>query len=95
MNRYEAFCIVKPDLSEEDKKVVFSHMQEVITKYQGLVSKAEVWAERRKFTFPLKKYEEGTYYLLEFSAPPLSITDIRRAYNLNENILRTLFTVLS
>ncbi len=92
MNKYEAMFIVKPDLSEEDKKTTFSQMHDVITKNKGTVSEGAVWAERRKLCFPIKKYQEGVYYLMTFDAPPESITEIKYLYRVNESILRVLIT---
>jgi ribosomal protein S6 len=51
-----------------------------------------VWAERRKFCFPIKKFTEGVYYLVSFSAPAQAIKEMRGIYKLNEGILRVLFT---
>jgi small subunit ribosomal protein S6 len=92
MNKYEAMFIVKPDLSEDDRKTAFVQMNEVITKNKGTVAEASVWAERRKLCFPIKKYQEGVYYLMTFDAPPDSITEIKYLYRVNENILRVLIT---
>ncbi|MDD2702867.1 MAG: 30S ribosomal protein S6 [Candidatus Omnitrophica bacterium] len=92
MNKYEAMFIVKPDLSEEDKKAALSQVNDVITKNKGTVAEAVVWAERRKLCFPIKKYQEGIYYLVNFEAPPESITEIRYLYRVNENLLRVMIT---
>jgi small subunit ribosomal protein S6 len=94
MNKYEALVIVKPDLSEEDRKSVFLQIDETITKHKGVISQSGLWAEKKRFFFPIKKYVEGVYYLSSFSSPPLAIKDIRHAYTLNENILRVLITKL-
>ena len=92
MNKYEAMFIIKPDLSEDNKKVLFNNIAEAITKHQGVVTNAAVWAERRKFYFPIKKHLEGAYYLVNFDLPPLSVKDIRNTYKLNEDILRVLIS---
>ena len=92
MNKYEAMFIFKPDLSEEDKKTAFSQVQDVITKNKGTVAEAVVWADRRKLCFPIKKYQEGVYYLMTFDTPPESITEIKYLYRVNENIVRVLIT---
>ena len=94
MNKYEAMFIIKPELSEEEKKTLFAQIAEAITKYGGEVTTAAVWSERRKFFFPIKKHLEGVYYLAAFNLPPLAVKDIRHAYNLNENILRVLISSL-
>lgn len=94
MNKYEAMFIIKPELSEEEKKTLFSQIAEAITKHGGEISAAAIWSERRKFFFPIKKLIEGIYYLVAFTLPPLAIKDIRNTYNLNENILRVLISSL-
>lgn len=92
MNKYEAMIIIKPDLSDEDKKVLFKQIDDAITKHSGQIAQAGVWAEKRKFYFPIKKFMEGVYYLVAFSAPAEAIKEVRGIFRLNENILRVLFT---
>jgi len=94
MNKYEAMFIVRPDLSEEDKKALFNFIGEAVTKHEGMISNSAVWAERRKLFFPIKKQLEGVYYLLNFTLPPKAVKDITHAYGLNENILRVLVSNL-
>jgi len=92
MNKYEAMVIVKPDLSDEAKKDLFKQIDEAVTKNKGEITQSGVWSERRKFYFPINKYQEGIYYLVVFKSPASAIKEIRQAYKLNENILRMLFT---
>lgn len=94
MKKYEAMFIIKPDLSEDEKKVLFNQISEAVAKNNGSVSGASVWSEKRKMFFPIKRYREGIYYLMNFTAVPTSIKDINRVYRLNENILRVLFSRL-
>ena len=92
MNKYEAMVIVRPDLSDEDKKNLFKQIDEAVVKHDGQISQSSVWSERRKLYFPIKKYQEGIYYLAAFTAPAQAIKEIRNIYKINENILRFLFT---
>lgn len=94
MNKYEVMLIVKADLSEDDKKALFSQISEVIVKHGGKVLEAAVWSERRKLTFKIKKSVEGIYYVVVFNVPAEGLTKIRYAYRLNESILRILITKL-
>jgi len=93
MNKYEAMFIVKPTLSEEEKKALFNQISEVVVKNNGSVIKANIWSEKRRLCFTIKKFQEGVYYLMNFSALPETIKIIRHAYKLNENILRVLIIV--
>ena len=92
MNKYEALFIVKPDLSEEDRKNLFRLIDDTVTKHHGSISQSGLWAEKKKLFFPIKKQIEGVYYLMNFSLPPLAVKEIRHTYTLNENILRVLIT---
>ena len=94
MKKYEAMFIVKPDLSQEERKTLFGSISEAVTKNNGNVSSGAVWLERRKLYFPIKRNQEGLYYLLDFTLPPQAVKEIRQAYKLNENILRVLVTSL-
>jgi len=94
MKKYETMFIVKPDLSEDEKKALFNQISEAVTKNGGSVSSGAVWSEKRKLFFPIRRCREGTYYLLNFTIEPKSITDINHAYKLNENILRVLISKL-
>jgi len=93
MKKYEAMFIIKPDLSEEERKNLFHQIGDAVTKNSGEISNANIWSEKKKLFFPLKKYREGVYYLMDFTLDPLAVAKIRHAYNLNENILRVLITV--
>ena len=92
MNKYEAMFVIKPDLSEEEKKALFNQISDLVIKHNGKVISANIWSEKRKLNFPLKKYREAIYYLMSFNAMPLAIKDLNQAYKLNENILRVLIS---
>ena len=90
MYKYEAMFIIKPDLVEADRKVVFEQVKEAVTKSGGKVISAEIWAEKRQFTFTIKKCREGLYYLMQFEAPGDAFAKLKAAYRLNEQVLRVL-----
>ncbi|MFA6350348.1 MAG: 30S ribosomal protein S6 [Candidatus Omnitrophota bacterium] len=94
MNKYEAMFIIKPDLGEEDRKALFNQISEVIVKNEGQVTNASIWAERKRLFFPLKRYKEGTYYLVNFTSPGLALTKISNIFKMNESILRNLIVAL-
>jgi len=92
MNKYEAMFIIKPDLSEEEKKALFNQINDSVTKNNGDIAQASIWSEKKKLTFPIKKCQDGLYYLMDFSIAPQAIKEMTHAYKLNENILRVLIT---
>jgi small subunit ribosomal protein S6 len=93
-NKYEAMFIIRPDLSEEEKKALFTQISDAVTKNNGEVSEANIWTEKKKLNFPLKRYREGTYYLMGFTLASEAVSKVSHAYGLNENILRVLITRL-
>lgn len=90
MNSYEAMFIVNPNLNEEQKKDAFNQLNDAILKNQGEVINSAVWSEKRKLCYPIKKFQEGIYYLVNFKVDPSAITKIKQVYKLNENIVRML-----
>ena len=92
MNKYEAMFIIKPDLAQEHKESLFLQLSDAVVKNEGTVQAASVWAERRKLIFPINKFHEGLYYLLNFSVDTSKVKEIRHTYKLNESILRVLMT---
>lgn len=92
MNKYEAMFIVKPDLAEEEKKSLFNQIGEAVLKQNGEVASSNIWSEKRRLYFSIKRYRDGIYYLMHFNADPKVIKDLRQTFRLNENILRVLIT---
>lgn len=93
MRNYEAMFIIKPDMSENEKKDLFAKVREIIEKNNCKILSADIWSEKRKLYFRLKKFREGLYYLVVFDAEPQIIPIIRNDFKLNEDILRVLITV--
>jgi small subunit ribosomal protein S6 len=90
MNQYEGMFLVKGSLDEKNTNSIFDQIREIITKDGGKIISSRVWAEKQKLSFPIKKIQEATYYLVNFNLDPGLIEKIRQAYRLNANILRVL-----
>ena len=92
MNNYEGLFIIKPDLKEEDIKNVLKAITDSVTKNGGSINKEEPWG-KRMLAYPIKKYKEGYYYKVDFTAPSEAITKLENAYKLSsETIIRTMIT---
>lgn len=91
MENYEGILIVKPDIKEEDVKNVFKSINDNVVKNGGTIKKEEIWG-KRQLAYPVKKFKEGYYYKLDFSAPTSAITKLEEAFRLNDDILRTMIT---
>ena len=90
MAKYEALFMVRPDMAENDTKALVQHITDAVTKNGGEVASAAQWAERRKLYFPVKKFREAVYYLVEFTMDSTAVHKIQAQYRLNEDILRSM-----
>ena len=91
MENYESLFIIKPDIKEEDVKGVIKVITEALVKNGGTIKKEENWG-KKQLAYPVKKFKEGFYYKLEFTAPTNLIAKLEEAYRLNADILRTMTT---
>ncbi len=91
MGNYEGLFIIKPDIKEEDVKGVYKVISDSVTKNGGSITKEDIWG-KRQLAYPVKKFKEGFYYKLDFTAPTNVIVKLEEAYRLNSDILRTMMT---
>ena len=90
MKKYEAMFIIKPELTEEERKALFAQIAEYVAKNGGKITTADIWSERRKMTFKIGKSDEGVYYLARFELPYDALPKLKYAFKLNENIMRVM-----
>ena len=88
LKKYELVVIVDARLTAETKEAVRKEVVDEINKRGGKVINSQVWLEKHKFTFLIKKCSEGTYYVINFEGEGDIIEKIRPALKLNEKILR-------
>lgn len=92
MNKYELVVIIDAQKSQPEKDEITKQLTDAIIKAEGKVSGAQVWFDRQKFVFNIKKKTEGTYYLVNFESAAVSLPKIKEFLRLNENVLRYLLT---
>jgi len=89
MNSYEATFIFKPDIKKDDLEKMVAQVHELIQKHKGAVGEIKDWGKKR-MAYSIRKYKEGFYYFIDFHIGPEAIVKMRRAFSLNEAILRVL-----
>jgi len=89
--KYELVVIVDAKGPQESKESVRKQVTDLINKHGGKVINSQVWLEKHKMTFQMKKCDEGTYYLINFEGPSEIIGKIKPVLRLNESILRFAF----
>lgn len=92
MNNYEGMFIFKSDLSKEDLDKTAAQVKDAITKNKGSLSGDMKELGKQALAYPIKKHKEGVYYLVNFHIDPDAISKLKRAFVLNESILRVLIT---
>lgn len=91
MNKYDGLFIIKPDLKEEEAKNIYKSISDTMTKNGGSIVKEEVWG-KRSLAYPVKKFKDGYYYKLDFTAPSSAIAKSEAVYKLSPDILRAMIT---
>jgi small subunit ribosomal protein S6 len=88
-NSYEMVYILRPDLIDEQ-------VQQEINKYRDflLEQKAEdiqikPWGKKR-LAYPIKKYQDGIYVQMNYSADGTQIAPLERAMRLSDEVIRYL-----
>ena len=89
MNNYEGMFIIKHDLDKDLKKKALDAITAAITKEGGAVKDFAEWGKNR-LAYKIKRRNEGLYILAHFGLAPEKLDKIQKAYNLNEDILKTL-----
>jgi small subunit ribosomal protein S6 len=88
MNRvYEELFIVRPDATEEEVDPLVEQLTNTIASKGGNVDKTDRWGIR-KLAYRVKKYNEGNYILLHFSAPPDAALELERRLRVSDLVLK-------
>ena len=93
MHSYEIVFIVHPDLDGDELDGVINGVEELIKRNDGAVTKVEPWG-LRKLAYPIKKQQEGRYFLMEFDLEPENIAEMERVLKLMESVIRHLIVRL-
>ncbi|MEW5894280.1 MAG: 30S ribosomal protein S6 [Candidatus Omnitrophota bacterium] len=90
MDKYELVVVLDATLSQQEKSDITKNVAQEIENCGGRVINSQVWIEKHKMSFLMKRRPEGTYYLFNFEGGGPKLAELRRALKLNEQILRSL-----
>lgn len=88
---YELMYVVRPTLDEQTLAAVNEKVDKFIANAGGEILKREDWGKRR-LAFPLAKFTEGFYSVLQLKLSPVTVRDLERNLTLTEEVLRHLVT---
>ena len=84
---YELMVIYSPKLSSEEAERENETALNLIRENSGEIIKTDVWG-RRYLAYSINKLNEGYYYLNFFKLESTAVKNLKKVYNINENILR-------
>lgn len=88
---YELVYIVRPTLDEQALATITEKVDKFITAAGGEIIKREDWGKRR-LAFPIAKFTEGFYSVLQINLAPTAVRQLERNLKLAEDVLRYLVT---
>ncbi len=86
---YELMYIVRPTVDEQSLAAVNEKVERFIAAGGGQLTRRDDWGKRR-LAYPILKFTEGFYTVLQIELPPTAVRDLERALQLTEEILRYL-----
>ncbi len=84
---YETFFLVRPDLTDQDRQSTIEKFKSIITDHKGLIAKVDPWP-LQKLAYPVQKFTQGYYVLLEYASTPDVIMELTRKLRLDEAVLK-------
>ena len=89
MNKYELAVVLKPDLDEEAKAAEMQKVQNLITRFGGVIEKVDDWGKKR-LAYEIQKVNEGFYSFVTFDAESSAPAEIESRMRIMESALRYL-----
>ncbi|MCE2983698.1 MAG: 30S ribosomal protein S6 [Parachlamydia sp.] len=86
-NLYEGMYVISATLSDDARNKALDRIQGGITSRGGEVKKIHEQG-RRRLAYEIEGHREGYYYIVYFTAPTASITEMWQEYHLNEDLIR-------
>lgn len=86
---YELMYVVRPTVDEQSLAAVKEKIEKFITGNGGEITRRDDWGKRR-LAYPIVKFTEGFYTVLQFNFPPTTVRDLERSLKLTEEVLRYL-----
>lgn len=88
---YECLFLFDSNHYARDPGGIANSVQSMITDLGGEILVSRLWAEQR-LAYPINGHQKGTYWLTYFKLDTLKLKELNRTCQLNESLLRFLFT---
>ena len=87
MRNYEIMFLLRPNLTEEERKKNIDAVRSIITDNGGEIVQQNEWG-RRSLSYEIARFKEGYYCDYLFKSPHPVPTELERKIRVNESILR-------
>ena len=82
MTDYEMMYILRPDISEEVVQQEVTRYREFLEQYNAQDLTIKIWGKRR-LAYPIGKFQDGIYVLVNYSADGKQVAPLERAMRLS------------
>ncbi len=89
MRIYEELFIVKPEAPDEEIDPFLEQLKTVVTNAGGTVDKVDKWG-KRKLAYRVRKFREGNYVLMQFSAGAAAVKEFERRLRVSDLVIKFL-----
>lgn len=89
MTKYEIMYIIRPTVSEDERKELIDSLHSVFTNGNSEIRKVDEWGTR-DLAYEIQKHRKGYYVVLDVTATEEDRAEFDRIIRLKENILRYL-----
>lgn len=86
---YELVFIIAPVVEDENVQEIVDKVKAWIQAEGGEVTEVNLWG-RRKLAYPIQRFSEGTYVLLNARLKPTALGELERNIKLDTSIIRYL-----
>lgn len=90
MTKYELVYIVDAHAPQSTKEEIAKQVSDAMAKAGVKLVNTQVWMERQRIAFPIKKVVEGTYYMVQCEGTSGAVNKLQSILRINEQVLRFL-----
>ena len=87
LNKYESIYIVNPEVDDEGIKGLVEKFNALIESEGGKVTETNEWG-MKKLAYPIKKFTQGYYVLVNFEAKPEFVDELERIYKITDDVIK-------
>ena len=87
LNKYESIYIVNPNVEADGIKSLVEKFNALIESEGGKVLETNEWG-MKKLAYPIKKFNQGYYVLVNFEAKAEFIDELERVYKITDGVIK-------